>query len=188
LSNKNLNFTNFSQAELKDLVDESKKGDNKSFNTLSLYVRNIAGSYFRSKYNAGKIKNEDDVEDLTNSVYLTFAEKFQEIEKLENWLRRVLFLTFVNWYKKNRTNAPSEFDESFYLENSSSSPAQQHDLNKIIELLNNLKDEKKEVVKHKFFKGLKFREIAEIMNKNEAAVKKIFYRTIEEIKQKLNED
>jgi len=32
---------------------------------------------------------------------------------------------------------------------------------------------------------LKFSEIAEKLNKNEAAIKKMFYRTIEELKNKL---
>lgn len=188
MTGKDLNFTNFSQRQLDELIEKSKNGDSTSFDTLSVYVSNIARSYFRSKYSAGKIKNEDDVDDLTNSVYLTFAERFQEINKLENWLRRVLFLTFVNWYKKNRTNSPDEFDETFYQQNSPTSPEQEHDLNKIIGLLNELKEEKKNVIKHKFFQGLKFREIAEVMNKNEAAVKKLFYRTLEELKKKLNEE
>ena len=188
MAGRNLNFTNFTQQQLEKLIEKSKNGDSEAFNDLSIYISNIARSYFRSKFTSGKIKNEDDVEDLTNSVYLTFAESFHEVEKLENWLRRVLFLTFVNWYKKNRTNAPSEFDESYYNRHSSDSPETEHDYNKILELLNDLKEEKKDVIKHKFFKGLKFREIAEIMNKNEAAVKKLFYRTLEELKKKLNED
>ena len=47
----------------------------------------------------------EDVEDLTNNVYLIFAEQYQNIDNLQNWLRKVLFITFVKWYKRNRAKA-----------------------------------------------------------------------------------
>jgi DNA-directed RNA polymerase specialized sigma24 family protein len=57
----------------------------------------------------------DDVDDLTNNVYLSFAEQFETIAMLENWLRRVLFLTFVRWYKRNKSRTPVELNESILI-------------------------------------------------------------------------
>ena len=59
------------------------------------------------------------------------------------------------------------------------------DVNAILKVLDTLSEEKQEIVKMRFWGDLKFAEIAEKLNKNEAAIKKMFYRTIEEIKNKL---
>ncbi len=48
-----------------------------------------------------------------------------------------------------------------------------------------MSEEKQEIVRLRFWGDCKFSEIAEKLNKNEAAVKKMFYRTIMEIKEKL---
>ena len=55
-----------------------------------------------------------------------------------------------------------------------------------LNFLSMLSDEKQEIVKLRFWGGLKFSEIAERMNKNEAAIKKMFYRTLTELKEKLD--
>ena len=55
------------------------------------------------------------MDDLTNDVFLTFAEQFQNIDNVEFWLRRVLFLTFVNWYKKQKQSQTLEFDETYFI-------------------------------------------------------------------------
>ena len=48
-----------------------------------------------------------------------------------------------------------------------------------------MSDEKQTIIRLRFWGDYKFSEIAEKLNKNEAAVKKMFYRTIIEIKEKL---
>jgi len=48
-----------------------------------------------------------------------------------------------------------------------------------------MSEEKREIVKLRFWGDLKFAEIAEKLNKNEAAVKKMFYRTLLDIKDKI---
>jgi RNA polymerase sigma-70 factor (ECF subfamily) len=129
----------------------------------------------------------DDVDDLTNNVYLSFAEQFETIAMLENWLRRVLFLTFVRWYKRNKSRTPVELNESILIKEV---PATEFinvdvDADTALNVLSKLSDEKQEIVKLRFWGELKFSEIAERMNKNESAVKKMFYRTLNEIKEKL---
>jgi RNA polymerase sigma factor (sigma-70 family) len=59
------------------------------------------------------------------------------------------------------------------------------DAETVLTLLDNLSEEKQEIVKMRFWGELKFNEIAEKLNKNEAAVKKMFYRTLIEIREKL---
>jgi DNA-directed RNA polymerase specialized sigma24 family protein len=59
------------------------------------------------------------------------------------------------------------------------------DADSVLSMLDTLSREKQDIVKLRFWGDLKFNEIAEKLNKNEAAVKKMFYRTLLEIKDKL---
>ena len=180
-----LNYINFSQIELNELFSEAKKGNSSSFAKLSGIIRDISYSYFLSKLRHGKIPNTEDVDDLSNNVYLSFAEQYHKIENLENWLRRVLFLTFVNWYKKSRKRKTFELDEAYYLEQKNEHPSVRIDAEKVLEILNTFSEEKQQIFKMRFWEDLKFAEIAENMGKSEDAVKKMFYRTIEELKIKI---
>lgn len=180
-----LNYINFTQKELDQLFNSSREGDSKAFSELSGYVRNISYSYFLSKHRQGKIPAKDDVDDLANNVYLSFAEQYHKIDNLEFWLRRVLFLNFVNWYKKHKARKTIDIDEVYYLKEKESNPGDLVDAGKILEVLDTLSEEKQKIIKLRFYEDLKFNEIAEIMNKSEDAVKKMFYRTIEELKNKL---
>jgi RNA polymerase sigma factor (sigma-70 family) len=185
LREQRLNYINFKQNELKDLFSDAKKGDSSAFNKLSGFIRNISHSYFLSKMRHGKIRNYEDVDDLSNAVYLSFAEQYQKIENLENWLRRVLFLTFVSWYKKTRKRKTFELNEAFYIEQKTENPAVKIDAEKFLAVLNTLSEDKQQILKMRFWEDLKFAEIAQKMSKSEDAVKKMFYRTIQELRSKI---
>ena len=184
MSPQKLNYINFSQEELKELFTSARSGDSAAFKELSGYVRNICYSYFLSKQKQGKIRNIEDVDDLTNNVYLSFAEQYQNIENLEFWLRRVLFLNFVSWYKKSSSRRMFELNESIYFESNELNPVDKLDAEKILSELETLSKDKQIILKLRFWEGLKFNEIAENLGKSEDAVKKMFYRTIEELKNK----
>ena len=127
----------------------------------------------------------EDVEDLTNNVYLAFAEQYHNIDNLENWLRKVLFLTFVKWYKRNRTKATFQLNDNISSNESADRSSQVIDAGTAMSVLKTLSDEKQEIVRLRIWGELKFSEIAEKMDKSEVAVKKMFYRTLNEIKDKL---
>ncbi len=145
-------------------------------------MREISYSYFLSKHRLKKIVNLDDVDDLTNNVYLAFAEQYHSVENIENWLRRVLFLTFIRWHKRNRLTGTVELNENITADNEQHSASTMIDAEAILKLLDTLSEDKQKIVKLRFWGDLKFQEIAEKMDKTEAAVKKMFYRTLEELK------
>ena len=148
-------------------------------------MKEISYSYFLSKHRSHKITNKDDVDDLASNVYIAFAEQYHKIEAIENWLRRVLFLTFVRWYKQNNLRRTFELNEEITADDSNLRTDEGFDLTAVLNILDTLSEEKQEIVKLRFWGDLKFSEIAERLNKNEAAIKKMFYRTIEELKNKL---
>jgi len=148
-------------------------------------VREISYSYFLSKHRAHKITNKDDVDDLATNVYIAFAEQYHKIDIIENWLRRVLFLSFIRWYKQNNQRRTIELNEDITADDSNLRTDEGFDVTAILKILDTLSEDKQEIVKLRFWGDLKFSEIAEKLNKNEAAIKKMFYRTIEELKNKL---
>ena len=166
-------------------MQKSKSGDSKAFAELSGIIREISYSYFLSKHRLKKIINIDDVDDLTNNVYIAFAEQYQNIENAENWLRRVLFLTYVRWYKRSKARMTYDWNENIQSNESETLGADMIDAKTALMALEKLSPDKQEIIKLRFWGDLKFSEIAEKLNKNEAAVKKMFYRTLLEIKQNL---
>ena len=170
---------------LDDLLKKSKEWDSGAFTKLSGFVREISHSYYISKFHKKRITNVDDADDLTQNVYLAFAEQYQNIEEIERWLRRVLFLSFVGWYKRNKNRAHSPLKENIPAPDRLSESSNMIDAESVLSILNNMSEEKQEIVKLRFWGDLKFSEIAEKLNKNEAAVKKMFYRTLLELKEKL---
>jgi RNA polymerase sigma factor (sigma-70 family) len=115
-------------------------------------------------------------------VFLVFAEQYHNIDNLENWLRKVLFLTFVKWYKRNKAKATFQLDENTTSKDSYEDDYSMIDANTAINILQTLSEDKQKIVRLRIWGELKFSEIAEEMNKSEVAVKKMFYRTLTEIK------
>lgn len=181
----NTTYHNFSGEELDNLLLLSVAGNQNSFTKLSELIHTIAFSYFKIKYRSGKLPNIEDAEDLANNVYISFAEQYKKIQNIEHWLRRVLFLAFVNWYKKQKKYQHFELDEAYNKDAENPEPEIALDSAKAVEILNNLNGKKRDIIQMRFWKGLKFGEIAEILGKSEDAVKKMLYRTLEEIKEKL---
>jgi len=116
---------------------------------------------------------------------LSFAEQYHNIEEIEKWLRRVLFLNFVKWYNANKRKSTSQLKENIPDPDNSVESSTIIDADMILSILDTMSEEKQEIVKLRFWGDLKFNEIAEKLNKNEAAIKKMFYRTLLDIKEKI---
>ena len=104
---------------------------------------------------------------------------------LKSGCERVLFLNFVRWYKANKSRSFSQLRESLPAPDNLYDSSALIDAESVLTILNTLTEDKQEIVKLRFWGDLKFSEIAEKLNKNEAAVKKMFYRTLLELKEKL---
>lgn len=116
---------------------------------------------------------------------MVFAEKYNEIDQLENWLLKVLFLTFIRWYKRIKTKGTFQLDETISTSASVEQNSDLIDAGKAADILKNMSEEKQKIVQLRIWGGLKFQEIAEELKKSEVAVKKMYYRTLEEIKDRL---
>jgi RNA polymerase sigma-70 factor (ECF subfamily) len=180
-----MNYLRIEKDILTNLLLKSKDGDSQSFSEISNQVLKIFHSYFLSKYHLKKIDNREDVDDLAHNVYLSFAEQYQKIQNLQNWLRRVLFITFVKWYKRKRTYDNIVLKNSFQVREEIEDRSILLDISLVLGLLEKLTEVKQQIIKLRFLGGLRFSEIARILNKKDAAVKKMFYRALLEIRNKI---
>jgi len=182
--NQDFNYINFNEKSIHSLINSAKSGDKLSIEQLLSIIREVSHSYFLSKYRLKKIVNIDDVEDLTNDVCLIFHQNLEKIENIENWLRKVLYFKFISFYKKSQNRQTFELNTAIHhTENPDNSIPIDAEI--VLKKLNNLSDEKQQIIRQRFWEGLKFQEIADNLSKSEAAVKKMFYRTLEELKNKL---
>ncbi len=152
---------------------------------MSQAINSISFNYFEIKYKLGKLANIEDAEDLANNVFLSFAEQYTKIENIEHWLRRVLFLVFVTWYKKQKQHPHFELDEARKKSTDDENYDVSLDSQRAVEIMNNLSEKKRNIIHMRFWEGLKFSEIADRLDKSEDAVKKMLYRTLLELKEKL---
>lgn len=185
MGEKDLQFLHFSADDLTPLLEAAKSGDQSAFTRLSTIIQTIAREYFHSKYRSGKLKNPEDAEDLTSNVWLSFAKQYQKIENPEFWLRRVLFLSFVSFYKKAKKYQYSDPEEVFRKTKSEFNFGEEADIEKVTAVTAEMSQEKRDILRMRFQEDMKFHEIAEAMGKSEDAIKKMFYRLIAEIRGKL---
>jgi RNA polymerase sigma-70 factor (ECF subfamily) len=169
-------------AEIDSLMQVSKSGDTQAFNKLTCLVRNISYCYFLSKLHQKKIKNSVDVDDLTNDVCLSFIEQYQNIEKSENWLRKVLFITYIKYYKKSKKRIYHELNVNLRADDESNTVEDNMDLNYLIGKLKKINPEKQKIIHMRFWEDMKFAEIARQLHKKESAVKKMLYRSLSLVK------
>ena len=130
-----------------------------------------------------KITKLDDVEELTNTVFLAFAEEYQEIKNISYWLRRVLFRTYIIYYKKNKDRS-SILNAETKSASGLNKTKNMMDLN-ILKVLTLLGEEKQKILRLKLWANVNFGLIAENIKKSESEVYKIFVRTLITIKNRL---
>ncbi len=144
----------------------------------------ISESYFLTRYKQKEITKIDDVGDLTNSVFLAFTEEYKNIENLGYWLRRMLFITFIRWYKQKKIRTSKKLNSIMGTGNNRTEDKELLAA-QVTRVLNSLTEEKQKIVRLKFWADLDFKQIAEYLNKSEAVVIKSYYNTLLALKNRL---
>ena len=144
----------------------------------------ISESYFLTRYKQKELTKIDDVRDLKNSVFLAFAEEYKNIENLGYWLRRMLFITFIRWNKKNIIRTSKKLNSIMSTGNNGTDDKELLAI-QVTKALNSLTEEKQKIVRLKFWAHLDFEEIAKYLNKSEVVVRKSYYNTLLALKNRL---
>lgn len=157
--------------------------------------------YLYKKYNKSiylfilkKTLNREIAEDITAETFFKLYELWDNLVKdhekqILSWLYTTARNRVVDYYRKENKNTNLNFDpesqEDIY-EEIGYKIDMKNQTEKVYKAMQDLSDEKKEVLELRFKHGLKIKEISEIIGKNEGAIKMIIYRSLIEIRQNLN--
>lgn len=161
------------------------QGDTESFGQI--YDR-----YFSKIYNFiyYKVHSRADAEDLTSEVFhkvILNLRKFDSVKgNFSTWIYAIARNTVIDFYRKNH---PTENIEDIFDLCSTHNLEQETDakikLKKIENYLAQLKPAQREIVILRVWEGLTFREIAQIVGKNEPAVKVAFARVVAQMSEEI---
>ena len=170
-----------------DLVQKCRKGDQRAFEVL---VQRYRGKVYSMIYNL--INNDADAWDLSQEVFIKAWKalpKFEERASFYTWLYRIAHNVCYDAMRKKRIKGVSEFDDAMHnrvapgamtAPNAVLEPdmaMQQGELGvKIRQALEQLSEEHRTAICLKEINGLRYHEIAEVMNCSTGTVmSRLFY-------------
>lgn len=151
-----------------------------------------------------KVGSKEDAEDLTSDFFLKVwnliqAGKISDYRTLKPFIYTVARNTIIDYYRRNNKNKNisleenvfnTEDDEGIKLKdtiidektNLEKVIDQEIELKVVLEKMNHLKDEYREIIILKYLHELSIEEIAEIMDKSKGNIRVLSYRAIQALK------
>jgi len=168
-----------------ELISLATDGNSEAFGAL--YEKYIDQIYNYIYY---RTSNGKDAEDLCSRV---FIRALHHIERYEDrgypfsaWLYRIAHNLVVNWYRDKERSQEISLSEQYptpavngSVEERIEKEDEKHSLLKIIE---KLPDDRKELLILKHVEGLTNYEIGQIMDRTEGAIKALYHRTLESLR------
>lgn len=151
--------------------------------------RRYANNVYR--YLLSRVGNVQDAQDLSAQ---TFLAAFENIESYRGEGRFMAWLLSIAWRKSADHFRRSKHVVSLeYIQESphpDPSPdetvGQRLQMEQVMDGLSRIAPDRAEALKLRIFGGLKASEIAELMNRSEAAVKMLIHRALQDLRQQLN--
>jgi len=160
------------------LFDRAKQGEDAALGEIyNLFFKKIYRFIFF------RVGHKEVAEDLAEEVFLKGFSKISSINEsaaLEGWLYQIARNLVIDYYRqKKSTVALEEIENTLEYETNVVDVVNLQEQQKIfLKLLKELGAEQQVVIKLKFFEELENSEIAELMGKNEGAVRVIQHRAI----------
>lgn len=161
-----------------------KKGDLDKLGLLfERYNRPLFSFFYRM------CKDCDISEDLVQSVFeriLKYRETYTGNGKFTTWMFSIARNAHIDHYRKEKRNAiPVEIDEERLesVEDESAIIDQKDQKKNVLEMaLDQLDEDKREIIILSRYEGLKYKEIANILDTTEGAIKVKMFRAMKELK------
>lgn len=174
----------------KDVWTKFKNGDISAFNLI--YDQHVD---FLHSYGTKMTPDPELVEDAIQDLFLYLLSKKERLSVPDS-LRFYLLKAFKRillekirkeklWLKRNDHDLPP-FDYSIEFDSSSLAKEKEKKIELIEKLIEQLDSRKKEVIFLKFYSGLTYDEIGNVVGIQASSVKKLVYRTITSIRNILN--
>lgn len=169
--------------EDKELVIQCQSGNLRVFSEL--YDRYIDKIY---KFVYIKTSNQETAEDITSDVFYkamnsinTFKSN-EESSSFKSWIYTIANNKVIDFYRTQKTE--TDIEECFDLwihHNFADNVDNKDQLNKVLEFLDTLKSDQKEVIMLRIWEDLSYKEIADITWKSLDNCKKIVSRSLKNI-------
>src|SRR6188472_937768 len=154
-----------------------------------LYKAHLKDVYSYAYYRIG---NHHDAEDLTEQTFLQayrhFARAQQESQgrPLRPWLIRIAHNLAANYYRDRSRKPQTNLDDAGVLaEPHTTETLVEHrdDLNRILEKIEDLPDDRREALIMRFALGMDNREIARALGRTDGATKVLLHRAIKQLEE-----
>ncbi|MCB0065335.1 MAG: RNA polymerase sigma factor [Caldilineaceae bacterium] len=150
----------------------------------ALYRRHLNRVYRYFRYRVG---NEEDAQDLTTQTFMAALESLQSYRSegtVAAWLLGIAHHKFVDWQRKMQPTV--SLDAAVTVPDVTQLPDEQvaHHLDRetLEQTLLTLAPERAEAIALRYFGDLSNREVAALMGKNEAAVKMLIHRGLQDLR------
>jgi RNA polymerase sigma-70 factor, ECF subfamily len=181
-------LTNITDSEL---IKQASAGNSEAFSELySRYVERIYNYvYYRTS-------NANDAEDLTARV---FHRAYNHIKNYKEkgypfsaWLYRIAHNLVANWYRDNKRKQEIPLDDSLPLVSNKNLPEKSiikmEEQEALMTAIKQLPLERQELLVLKFIEPLTNAEIAMIMGRSEGAIKSLYHRTLNSLRDIMTEE
>lgn len=178
-----------SQIEDTVLIDRFLAGDEQAFNTLvEKYKRKIYLTAYRL------LGNNEDARDITQEVIIKMyneLKNFRRESSIYTWIYRITTNLSLNELKKRKIRNFFDYDEveEWLFKDEKQSPElsyRENELsNKIQEAINKLPDKQRTVFTLRYYDGLSYEEISEILGTSVGALKANYFHAINKLQKEL---
>ena len=172
-----------------DLIKLASAGDSEAFGAL--YEKYIDQIYNYIYY---RTSNDKDAEDICSRVFLRALNHIERYEDrgypFSAWLYRIAHNLVVNWYRDSgRSDEISLLDQypPPTMDGSVEEKIEKMDETAaLLVIIHDLPEDRKELLVLKHVEGLTNFEIGEIMDRTEGAIKALYHRTLESLRDDYN--
>jgi RNA polymerase sigma-70 factor (ECF subfamily) len=158
-----------------------------------LYRSHLRDVYSYSYYRIG---NHHDAEDLTEQTFLQAYRHFERAQRESNgrplrpWLIRIAHNLAANYYRDRSRRPQTPIDDTQELTATHTTEALvegRDELQRILEGVNELPDDRREALIMRFALGMDNREIARAMGRTDGATKVLLHRATKQLEQIVKE-
>jgi RNA polymerase sigma-70 factor (ECF subfamily) len=179
-----------SKEKLIEIVKAAKQGDKKAFSHLYEYY---ISPIFRFVY--FRVKDYSDAEDLTQTVFLKAWNALPNYKQKKNpfssWLYAIARNTIIDYWKKKKDWKISELGRETIKDDKRpiyDLIEEEEDFRTTMEAVGLLTEDQQEVIILRFIEGLPNKEISEIIDKKEEAIRQLQSRGIKILKEYFNKN
>lgn len=165
----------------KELIARASAGDAEAFGAL--YEQHIEAIYNYVYY---RTSSQKEAEDLTSRVFLRALKHIEEYEDrgypFSAWLYRIAHNLVVNWYRdRDRSQEiplADQFPPPAVEDKVEQRLAREDKRHELLKKVRELPEDRQQLIILKHVEGLTNREIGEVMDRTEGAIKALYHRTL----------